>query len=96
MMRKFILSLSAMMIVGISAQAEGYQHGWKVYEKPQAGATYGGYEANPYGAGGSKSYGAGGGKSYGAGGGNLTVLVVEILTALVVEILTEQVVERIL
>ena len=33
-MRKFILSLSAMMIVGISAQAEGYQHGWKVYEKP--------------------------------------------------------------
>ncbi len=69
-MRKFILSLSAMMIVGISAQAEGYQHGWKVYEKPQAGATYGGYEANPYGAGGSKSYGAGGGKSYGAGGGN--------------------------
>jgi hypothetical protein len=47
----------------------GYQHGWKVYEKPQPGYSYGGTEVNPYGPGGSKSYGPGGGKSYGQGGG---------------------------
>ena len=47
----------------------GYQHGWKVYEKPQPGYSYGSVETNPYGSGGSKSYGAGGGRSYGAGGG---------------------------
>jgi hypothetical protein len=46
----------------------GYQHGWKVYKKPQPGYTYGGVETNPYGPGGSKSYGPGGGKSYGPGG----------------------------
>lgn len=68
-MKKIFLSLSVLALIGISANAEGYQHGWKTYEKPQSGATYGGYEANPYGAGGSKSYGAGGGNSYGEGGG---------------------------
>ena len=57
------------VLVSMNANAEGYQHGWKVYEKPQPGATYGSVEANPYGQGGSKSYGAGGGQSYGAGGG---------------------------
>ena len=50
------------------AVAEGYQHGWKVYERPQPGHTYGSFETNPYGPGGSKSYGPGGGKSYGQGG----------------------------
>ena len=59
-----------MAFISISANAEGYQQGWKVYEKPQPGVSYGSTEINPYGAGGSKSYGAGGGKSYGAGGGN--------------------------
>jgi uncharacterized membrane protein YgcG len=49
--------------------AEGYQHGWKVYEKPQPGYTYGSVETNPYGQGGSQSYGQGGSKSYGEGGG---------------------------
>jgi hypothetical protein len=48
---------------------EGYQHGWRVYERPQPGYTYGGTEANPYGPGGSRSYGPGGGRSYGPGGG---------------------------
>jgi hypothetical protein len=47
----------------------GYQHGWKVYEKPQLGYIYSGAEVNPYGPGGSKSYGPGGGRSYGPGGG---------------------------
>jgi hypothetical protein len=47
----------------------GYQHGWKVYEKPQPGSIYGGAEINPYGPGGSQSYGPGGGRSYGPGGG---------------------------
>jgi len=47
----------------------GYQHGWKVYERPQPGYTYRGAELNPYGPGGSKSYGPGGGRSYGPGGG---------------------------
>ncbi len=53
----------------MNANGAGYQHGWKVYENPQPGASYGGVETNLYGAGGSKSYGAGGGGSYGAGGG---------------------------
>ena len=44
-----------------TATAAGYQHGWKIYEKPQPGFTYGGVEANPYGPGGSRSYGPGGG-----------------------------------
>ena len=51
------------------AQAQGYQHGWKVYEKPQPGARYSPIETNPYGPGGSQSYGPGGGNSYGPGGG---------------------------
>ena len=46
----------------------GYQHGWRVYKKPQLGYSYGPTEMNPYGPGGSKSYGPGGGKSYGQGG----------------------------
>lgn len=46
--------------------ADGYQYGWKVYDKPQPGQQI---ETNPYGPGGSKSYGPGGGKSYGPGGG---------------------------
>lgn len=68
-MRKLTLCLAVMSLVVIEASAAGYQHGWKVYEKPQPGASYGSYEANPYGEGGSKSYGKGGGLSYGEGGG---------------------------
>lgn len=60
-------ALAAVLSAGTSA--DGYQHGWKVYEKPQPGQTYGGSEASPYGPGGSESYGPGGGKSYGPGGG---------------------------
>jgi hypothetical protein len=68
---KFKSSILAASLLCVSATSysDGYQHGWKVYEKPQPGATYGGYEANPYGPGGSKSYGPGGGQSYGPGGG---------------------------
>lgn len=68
-MKKCILTLLIIIGASITANAEGYQHGWKVYDKPQKGASYGSTEVNPYGAGGSKSYGAGGGNSYGAGGG---------------------------
>ena len=68
-MKKFILGLSTVILLSITAHAQGYQHGWKVYDKPQAGATYGAVETNPYGPGGSKSYGPGGGNSYGPGGG---------------------------
>ena len=68
-MKRLIIGLTLSVLTSISANADGYQHGWKVYDKPQAGATYGSREINPYGAGGSKSYGAGGGRSYGAGGG---------------------------
>ena len=68
-MKRLILVLPLFVLLGISANAKGYQHGWKVYEKPQAGSSYGSREANPYGTGGSKSYGKGGGRSYGAGGG---------------------------
>jgi hypothetical protein len=62
---------TALLLSGLSmsALADGYQHGWKVYQNPQPGATYGTIEANPYGPGGSKSYGPGGGMSYGPGGG---------------------------
>ena len=63
-----LLALGA-ALTSINVNADGYQHGWKVYEKPQPGATYGGNETNPYGPGGSQSYGPGGGKSYGPGGG---------------------------
>ena len=68
-MNKILISAIALVALTTTVSADGYQHGWKVYDKPQKGATYGGVETNPYGAGGSKSYGAGGGNSYGAGGG---------------------------
>ena len=68
-MKRIILSLAVIALTSMSAYADGYQQGWKVYDKPQPGVSYGSVETNPYGAGGSKSYGAGGGKSYGAGGG---------------------------
>lgn len=69
-MRKSLLVMAvAAALVSANSHADGYQHGWKVYEKPQPGATYGTREINPYGPGGSKSYGEGGGRSYGAGGG---------------------------
>jgi hypothetical protein len=68
-MKKIVSVLAvAVALVSVSSNA-GYQHGWKVYEKPQPGYTYGTVELNPYGPGGSKSYGVGGGKSYGVGGG---------------------------
>ena len=69
-MKRLTLGLTLLVLLGISANAKGYQHGWKVYEKPQAGHSYGSREINPYGKGGSKSYGEGGGRSYGKGGGN--------------------------
>ncbi len=68
-MKKGIIVLAVAAFASTTVNAEGYQHGWKVYDKPQPGYTYGGVETNPYGAGGSKSYGKGGGRSYGAGGG---------------------------
>lgn len=69
-MKKIALIIAAgAALVSINANADGYQHGWKVYENPQPGYTYGGYETNPYGPGGSQSYGPGGGQSYGPGGG---------------------------
>ena len=66
---KKIVCFALMACISATATAAGYQHGWKVYEKPQPGFTYGGVEANPYGPGGSRSYGPGGGMSYGPGGG---------------------------
>ena len=64
------LSLAVVFIVASATFAHAqYQHGWKNYEKPQPGYTYGTRETNPYGPGGSKSYGPGGGNSYGPGGG---------------------------
>lgn len=66
MNRTYLIAI--LMLLATTASAEGYQHGWKVYENPQPGYTYG-RELNPYGAGGSKSYGPGGGRSYGPGGG---------------------------
>ena len=69
-MKRFLFVIAVAAALGsANTSAEGYQHGWKVYDKPQQGATYGARELNPYGAGGSKSYGEGGGRSYGAGGG---------------------------
>ena len=67
-MKMLALIAFGLMVLATSANAQ-YQHGWKVYEKPQPGYTYGGAETNPYGPGGSKSYGPGGGNSYGPGGG---------------------------
>ena len=66
---KKIVCFALMACISATSTAAGYQHGWKVYEKPQPGFTYGGVEANPYGPGGSRSYGPGGGMSYGPGGG---------------------------
>ena len=69
---KFGLIFAATLMATVDALASdhGYQHGWKVYEKPQSGSTYRyGQEANPYGPGGSKSYGPGGGRSFGPGCG---------------------------
>ena len=69
-MKKIALVLAfGAALTSMNVNADGYQHGWKVYEKPQLGATYGTRELNPYGPGGSKSYGTGGGNSYGTGGG---------------------------
>ena len=61
-----VIALIAATTTCVQAQ---YQHGWKNYERPQPGATYGSRELNPYGSDGSKSYGPGGGRSYGPGGG---------------------------
>ena len=66
---KKIVCFALMACISATATAAGYQHGWKVYEKPQPGFAYGGVEANQYGPGGSRSYGPGGGMSYGPGGG---------------------------
>lgn len=60
MIKKIVLT--ALVMIAVNASAKGYQSGWKVYEKPQSGVTYGTVEANPYGAGGGQSYGEGGGK----------------------------------
>jgi hypothetical protein len=68
-MNKIVLVSAVTIVLASVGSNAGYQHGWKVYEKPQPGYTYGTVELNPYGAGGSKSYGVGGGRSYGAGGG---------------------------
>lgn len=64
-----IIAALSGFLVGVNAYAQGYQHGWKVYDRPQPGYSYGVGETNPYGPGGSKSYGPGGGNSYGPGGG---------------------------
>lgn len=66
-MKKIVLAV--LVLMGVNGFAGGYQSGWKVYEKPQPGVSYGGSEINPYGPGGSQSYGQGGGKSYAPGGG---------------------------
>jgi len=68
-MKKIVFVIAIVSLVSANANADGYQHGWKVYEKPQSGYTYGGVETNPYSSGGSKSYAPGGGRSYGSGGG---------------------------
>jgi len=60
-MKRLVLGLTLSVLVSISANADGYQHGWKVYDNPQSGSTYGSVETNPYGAG--NSYGEGGGKN---------------------------------
>lgn len=69
-MKKLIpIFAASVLFASWNANADGYQHGWKVYEKPQPGYNYGSVETNPYGPGGSKSYGPGGGRSYAPGGG---------------------------
>ncbi len=55
--------------LGTSTRTEGYQDGWKVYEKPQAGHIYSSREISPYGSGGGRSVGSGGALSVGSGGG---------------------------
>ena len=46
------LSLAVVVIVASATFAHAqYQHGWKNYEKPQPGYTYGTKETNPYGHG---------------------------------------------
>lgn len=64
-MKKIVLAV--LVLMGVNGFAGGYQSGWKVYEKPQPGVSYGGSQS--YGQGGGKSYAPGGGQSYGAGGG---------------------------
>jgi hypothetical protein len=69
-MKKIALVMAiGAVLAAMNVNADGYQHGWKMYEKPQLGDTYRDFETSPYGLGGSKSYGYGGGKSYGYGGG---------------------------
>ena len=70
-LRSLVVGAGVVVFMGASATFANaqYQHGWKNYEKPQPGYTYGSRETNPYGSGGSKSYGRGGGQSYGPGGG---------------------------
>ena len=67
-MKKIVSLFALTTLVSLNSNAV-YQHGWKVYDKPQPGYSYGSVEVNPYGRGGSKSYSSGGGRSYGAGGG---------------------------
>lgn len=38
-MKKIVYLLAVIILGSTSAGAAGYQSGWKVYEKPQAGAT---------------------------------------------------------
>ncbi len=67
-MKKLLIVIA--VFVSMSAVADGYQSGWKSYDKPQPGKTYTyGAEVNPYGRGGSQSYAPGGGQSYAPGGG---------------------------
>ena len=67
---KSVFMIVVLIVASATFAHAQYQHGWKNYEKPQPGYTYGTKETGPYGPGGSKSYGPGGGKSYGPGGGN--------------------------
>jgi len=45
----FILAVG-ISSVSLNSHATEYQHGWKVYEKPQQGSSYGSVETNPYGS----------------------------------------------
>ena len=70
MMRRTLFLATAALLAASNPDANAqYQQGWKNYEKPQPGVTYGTREVNPYGPGGSQSYGPGGGNSYAPGGG---------------------------
>ena len=66
---KSVFMIVVLIVASATFAHAQYQHGWKNYERPQPGYTYGGRELNPYGRGGSKSYAPGGGRSYGQGGG---------------------------